>query len=158
METNTGSCLFQTFLSSVDKVSTYTNHFLYGIFSWLKCRNDILFLWPPPPSSPPAESDSRADAYVEGKDQIGGWFQSSLLTSVAVRNKAPYKSVSHPDAAVFTLRNRCVIRMKRLHCDCTLKAFLNSNPNVSVAQWIKLNTQTWHRMHRTHLLFWICLL
>ncbi|XP_054470008.1 isoleucine--tRNA ligase, mitochondrial isoform X3 [Anoplopoma fimbria] len=39
------------------------------------------------------ESDSRADAYVEGKDQIGGWFQSSLLTSVAVRNKAPYKSL-----------------------------------------------------------------
>lgn len=39
------------------------------------------------------ESDSRADAYLEGKDQIGGWFQSSLLTSVAVRNKAPYKSL-----------------------------------------------------------------
>ncbi|XP_029349301.1 isoleucine--tRNA ligase, mitochondrial isoform X2 [Echeneis naucrates] len=39
------------------------------------------------------ESDSRADAYVEGKDQIGGWFQSSLLTSVAVRKKAPYKSL-----------------------------------------------------------------
>ncbi|XP_029973118.1 isoleucine--tRNA ligase, mitochondrial isoform X2 [Salarias fasciatus] len=39
------------------------------------------------------ESDPRADAYVEGKDQIGGWFQSSLLTSVAVRKKAPYKSL-----------------------------------------------------------------
>ncbi|XP_029937883.1 isoleucine--tRNA ligase, mitochondrial [Myripristis murdjan] len=39
------------------------------------------------------ESDSRADVYVEGKDQIGGWFQSSLLTSVAARNKAPYKSL-----------------------------------------------------------------
>nr|XP_046268197.1 isoleucine--tRNA ligase, mitochondrial isoform X3 [Scatophagus argus] len=39
------------------------------------------------------ETDSRADAYIEGKDQIGGWFQSSLLTSVAVRNKAPYKSL-----------------------------------------------------------------
>ncbi|XP_061699158.1 isoleucine--tRNA ligase, mitochondrial isoform X6 [Syngnathoides biaculeatus] len=39
------------------------------------------------------ETDSRADAYVEGKDQIGGWFQSSLLTSVAIRNKAPYKSL-----------------------------------------------------------------
>ncbi|XP_067098779.1 isoleucine--tRNA ligase, mitochondrial isoform X1 [Osmerus mordax] len=39
------------------------------------------------------ESDSTADVYVEGKDQIGGWFQSSLLTSVAVRNKAPYKSL-----------------------------------------------------------------
>ncbi|XP_010766358.1 isoleucine--tRNA ligase, mitochondrial [Notothenia coriiceps] len=39
------------------------------------------------------ESDCRADVYVEGKDQIGGWFQSSLLTSVAVRNKAPYKAL-----------------------------------------------------------------
>ncbi|XP_049453109.1 isoleucine--tRNA ligase, mitochondrial isoform X2 [Epinephelus fuscoguttatus] len=39
------------------------------------------------------ESEPRADAYVEGKDQIGGWFQSSLLTSVAARNKAPYKSL-----------------------------------------------------------------
>lgn len=38
-----------------------------------------------------SESDPRADSYVEGKDQIGGWFQSSLLTSVAVRNKAPYR-------------------------------------------------------------------
>uniref|UniRef100_A0A671QBT8 isoleucine--tRNA ligase n=1 Tax=Sinocyclocheilus anshuiensis TaxID=1608454 RepID=A0A671QBT8_9TELE len=37
--------------------------------------------------------DPRADSYVEGKDQVGGWFQSSLLTSVAVRNKAPYKAL-----------------------------------------------------------------
>ncbi|KAM6973438.1 isoleucine--tRNA ligase, mitochondrial [Aplochiton taeniatus] len=39
------------------------------------------------------ESDSRADVYLEGKDQLGGWFQSSLLTSVAVRKKAPYKAL-----------------------------------------------------------------
>lgn len=39
------------------------------------------------------EPDPRADVYMEGKDQLGGWFQSSLLTSVAVRNKAPYKSL-----------------------------------------------------------------
>jgi isoleucyl-tRNA synthetase len=32
-----------------------------------------------------------ADLYLEGKDQLGGWFQSSLLTSVAVRKKAPFK-------------------------------------------------------------------
>ncbi|CAK6962128.1 isoleucine--tRNA ligase%2C mitochondrial isoform X3 [Scomber scombrus] len=51
--------------------------------------------WLPAPLRKPlvTESDSRADAYVEGKDQIGGWFQSSLLTSVAMRNKAPYKSL-----------------------------------------------------------------
>ncbi|XP_063775503.1 isoleucine--tRNA ligase, mitochondrial [Pseudophryne corroboree] len=39
------------------------------------------------------DGDQRADVYMEGKDQLGGWFQSSLLTSVAARNKAPYKNV-----------------------------------------------------------------
>ena len=31
-----------------------------------------------------------ADLYLEGSDQHRGWFQSSLLTSVAVHGKAPY--------------------------------------------------------------------
>lgn len=34
-----------------------------------------------------------ADLYLEGSDQHRGWFQSSLLTSVAIREKAPYKAV-----------------------------------------------------------------
>ncbi|MDO8827097.1 isoleucine--tRNA ligase [Methylophaga sp.] len=34
-----------------------------------------------------------ADLYLEGSDQHRGWFQSSLLTSVATTGKAPYKSV-----------------------------------------------------------------
>lgn len=34
-----------------------------------------------------------ADLYIEGNDQYRGWFQSSLLTSVATREKAPYKMV-----------------------------------------------------------------
>jgi isoleucyl-tRNA synthetase len=34
-----------------------------------------------------------ADLYLEGSDQHRGWFQSSLLTSVAANNKAPYKTV-----------------------------------------------------------------
>lgn len=34
-----------------------------------------------------------ADVYLEGSDQFRGWFQSSLLTSVAVSGKAPYKQV-----------------------------------------------------------------
>ena len=33
------------------------------------------------------------DMYLEGSDQHRGWFQSSLLTSMAVQGKAPYKSV-----------------------------------------------------------------
>ena len=34
-----------------------------------------------------------ADLYLEGADQYRGWFQSSLLTSVAALGKAPYKAV-----------------------------------------------------------------
>jgi isoleucyl-tRNA synthetase len=34
-----------------------------------------------------------ADMYLEGSDQHRGWFQSSLLTSVATTDRAPYNSV-----------------------------------------------------------------
>lgn len=34
-----------------------------------------------------------ADLYLEGADQYRGWFQSSLLTSVAAYGRAPYKTV-----------------------------------------------------------------
>ena len=34
-----------------------------------------------------------ADLYLEGSDQHRGWFQSSLLTSIAMNGVAPYKSV-----------------------------------------------------------------
>lgn len=34
-----------------------------------------------------------ADLYLEGADQYRGWFQSSLLTSVAAKGGAPYKAV-----------------------------------------------------------------
>ncbi len=33
------------------------------------------------------------DVYLEGNDQYRGWFQSSMLTSIAVQDKAPYKTV-----------------------------------------------------------------
>jgi isoleucyl-tRNA synthetase len=36
---------------------------------------------------------SPADMYLEGSDQHRGWFHSSLLTSVAMRGRAPYKNV-----------------------------------------------------------------
>ena len=34
-----------------------------------------------------------ADLYLEGSDQHRGWFQSSLLTSLAIRDAAPYDTV-----------------------------------------------------------------
>lgn len=39
------------------------------------------------------EGEKVADIYLEGLDQFNGWFQSSLMTSVAIRDKAPYKSL-----------------------------------------------------------------
>ncbi|ENM3860761.1 isoleucine--tRNA ligase [Vibrio cholerae] len=36
---------------------------------------------------------AEADMYLEGSDQHRGWFQSSLISSVAMKGKAPYKEV-----------------------------------------------------------------
>ena len=38
-------------------------------------------------------SNYKADLYLEGSDQHRGWFQSSLLTSMAINKSAPYKTV-----------------------------------------------------------------
>ena len=42
---------------------------------------------------PRPELQSPADLYLEGSDQHRGWFQSSLLSSVAINGHAPYKGV-----------------------------------------------------------------
>ncbi len=39
------------------------------------------------------EVDAPADLYLEGSDQHRGWFHSSLLTSVAMHGRAPYRAV-----------------------------------------------------------------
>ena len=39
------------------------------------------------------ELNCPADLYLEGSDQHRGWFQSSLITSIAATRKAPYRSV-----------------------------------------------------------------
>jgi len=36
---------------------------------------------------------NKVDLYLEGSDQFRGWYQSSLLTSVAMKNEAPYRKV-----------------------------------------------------------------
>jgi len=40
-----------------------------------------------------SDNEVKADMYLEGSDQHRGWFQSSLLTSVASRGIPPYKTV-----------------------------------------------------------------
>jgi isoleucyl-tRNA synthetase len=44
-------------------------------------------------NSQPSTSSWQADVYLEGSDQHRGWFQSSLLLSLAGNGAAPYKTV-----------------------------------------------------------------
>ncbi|CAH0545878.1 unnamed protein product [Brassicogethes aeneus] len=61
----------------------------------LEKGEDILDIWFDSGTTWSKVLDGRkvADLYLEGVDQFTGWFQSSLLTSVAIRDKAPYKSI-----------------------------------------------------------------
>ena len=62
-------------------------------------ESDIMDVWFDSGSSHAAVLETRdnmswpADLYLEGADQYRGWFQSSLLTSIATRGAAPYKTV-----------------------------------------------------------------
>lgn len=62
-------------------------------------EHDIMDVWFDSGVTHAAVADQRpelhwpADLYLEGADQYRGWFQSSLLTSVAWRGQAPYKAV-----------------------------------------------------------------
>ena len=65
-----------------------------------KKETDIMDVWFDSGVSHAAVVDNRdylgdgpADLYLEGADQYRGWFQSSLLTSVATKGVAPYKTV-----------------------------------------------------------------
>ncbi|HMF63429.1 MAG TPA: class I tRNA ligase family protein, partial [Edaphobacter sp.] len=42
----------------------------------------------------PGDPDPRADLYAEGGDQHRGWFMSSLLCSIGLHNRAPFKAVA----------------------------------------------------------------
>jgi isoleucyl-tRNA synthetase len=62
-------------------------------------RNDTLDVWIDSGVSHEAVLRQRpelsfpADLYLEANDQHRGWFQSSLMTSVALNDKAPYRTV-----------------------------------------------------------------
>lgn len=63
-----------------------------------KC-NDVLDVWYESGTSHTAVLKARddlhfpADLYLEGSDQFRGWFQTSLLSSMAMTDTAPYKAV-----------------------------------------------------------------
>ena len=62
-------------------------------------ETDTMDVWFDSGSSHYAVLDSReelawpADLYLEGSDQHRGWFQSSLITGMAIRGSAPYRAV-----------------------------------------------------------------
>ncbi len=63
-------------------------------------ETDIMDVWFDSGTTHAAVLDARpelrgtpCEMYLEGSDQHRGWFQSSLLTSVAVHGRAPYKTV-----------------------------------------------------------------
>ncbi|MGE4549407.1 MAG: isoleucine--tRNA ligase [Intestinibacillus sp.] len=62
-------------------------------------ETDTMDVWFDSGSSHKAVLESRpylqfpADIYLEGNDQYRGWFQSSMLTSIATKGVAPYKTV-----------------------------------------------------------------
>lgn len=64
-----------------------------------KKETDIMDVWFDSGSSHAAVLETNenlhwpADMYLEGSDQHRGWFQSSLLTAVATKGKAPFKTV-----------------------------------------------------------------
>jgi isoleucyl-tRNA synthetase len=72
---------------------------LVGLPAGSKRCKDTLDVWIDSGSSSVAVLDRHpelhcpADVYIEGTDQHRGWFQSSLMVSVAVRGAAPYKTV-----------------------------------------------------------------
>jgi isoleucyl-tRNA synthetase len=65
----------------------------------LRKDEDIMDVWFDSGSSHAAVLETRddqkwpADLYLEGSDQHRGWFQTSLLTSVATKSLPPYKAV-----------------------------------------------------------------
>jgi isoleucyl-tRNA synthetase len=75
-----------------------------GGAKWRK-ENDILDVWFDSGSSclavltpknglvEPGQDWRPAEVYLEGPDQYRGWFQSSLLVAVGIKEKAPYNSV-----------------------------------------------------------------
>ncbi len=66
-----------------------------GAGKWRK-ENDILDVWFDSGSSHLSVlkgNEWPADVYLEGPDQYRGWFHSSLLIAVGIRDKAPYRSV-----------------------------------------------------------------
>ena len=99
---------FEKFISKESTDAWYIHPVEDFIPAGLKCscgnnefrkENDILDVWFDSGSSHEAVLKSRqgvnwpSDMYLEGSDQHRGWFQTSLITAVALYDRAPYNIV-----------------------------------------------------------------
>ncbi|MDA8416860.1 MAG: isoleucine--tRNA ligase [Betaproteobacteria bacterium] len=79
--------------------STPADHWLGGEAAHYRALTDTLDVWFDSGSTHQAVLCQRpelgfpADLYLEGSDQHRGWFQSSLLTAVALNGHAPYRAL-----------------------------------------------------------------
>ncbi|EEC00534.1 isoleucyl tRNA synthetase, putative [Ixodes scapularis] len=73
----------------------------------LRRGNDIMDIWLDSGLSWRAvlPEPQQSQLYLEGQDQVRGWFQSALITSVALRGQAPYKL--YCDAETSVARRSC---------------------------------------------------
>ncbi|TYT74328.1 isoleucine--tRNA ligase [Desulfobotulus mexicanus] len=109
MNNETLDRIYETFLEKGADVwfEQEASHFLAGEAKCCDCgsarfvkESDILDVWFDSGVSHMAVLEERkdvlswpADLYLEGSDQHRGWFHSSLLTSVGLKDKAPYRAV-----------------------------------------------------------------
>ncbi|XP_014215047.1 isoleucine--tRNA ligase, mitochondrial [Copidosoma floridanum] len=95
--------------------------------------------------------DKKANLYMEGMDQFSGWFQSSLLTSVALQGCAPYKDLFVHGFAVDENNNKMSKSIGNVvNPDDITKGGKNLNKNpvhgVDVLRWWVASHGTQHTL------------
>ncbi|KAJ8664842.1 hypothetical protein QAD02_006504 [Eretmocerus hayati] len=120
--------------------------------SELEKGNDILDIWFDSGVSWSAVlPEKRANIYIEGMDQFTGWFQSSLLTSVALQGCAPYEDVFVHGFAVDKNNNKMSKSLGNVvNPEEIIKGGKNLNKNpaygVDVMRWWVASHATQHTL------------
>ncbi len=76
-----------------------------------------------------------ADLYLEGSDQHRGWFQSSLLTSIATTGQAPYRTVL-TNGFVVDLDGKKLSKSNAYQKPVDLMTFVNKHGADMVRLWV----------------------
>lgn len=98
--------------------------------------------------------EQKADLYMEGQDQFTGWFQSSLLTSIALQDCPPYSSLFVHGFAID--ENACKMSKSQgnvIHPNDITKGNINSGKNVygvdTLRWWVGNHTCQHIQIHVT---------